>query len=106
MFFIITQARERQPYFKKFAHGWAIEEFLKSQLKNRRAYARKNGFLEDIKNLGNQGSDSDSDSPSDLDSDNGMNAGAEEVDEEEVNGSQPEAEAEEEDDIVAFENQS
>ena len=103
MFFII-QARERQPYFKKFAHGWAIEEFLKSQLKNKHAYARKNGFLEDIKNLGNQGSDSDS--PSDSESDDGMNAGAEEVDEEEVNGSQPEAEAEEEDDIVAFENQS
>ena len=102
MFYMI-QARERQPYFKKFAHGWAIEEFLKSQLKNKRAYARKNGFLEDIKNLGNQGSDSDS--PSDSESDDGMNAGAEEVDEVDESGSQQEAGAEDED-IVASENQS
>ena len=37
-----------QPYFKKFTQCWPIEEFLKSQLKNRHAYARKHGFLEDI----------------------------------------------------------
>lgn len=59
---MIYQAQARQPYFKKFAHGWAIEEFLKSQLKNRRAYARKNGFLEDIGGSNIQVHDDDIDS--------------------------------------------
>ena len=32
-------------YFKKFPHGWAIEEFLKSNLKNKHLYACKWGYL-------------------------------------------------------------
>ena len=48
----ILQARQRHTYFKKFPHGWAIEEFLKSNLKNKRAYARKRGYLGDQTNRG------------------------------------------------------
>jgi hypothetical protein len=28
----------------RFPHGWPIKEFLKTYLKNKRAYARKQGF--------------------------------------------------------------
>lgn len=29
----------------RFPHGWPVEEFLKTYLKNKRAYARKKGYL-------------------------------------------------------------
>ncbi|KAF8224790.1 hypothetical protein L208DRAFT_1128737, partial [Tricholoma matsutake] len=38
---IIGAAQQRHSYFKRFPHGWPIEEFLKSNLKNKHAYARK-----------------------------------------------------------------
>jgi hypothetical protein len=57
-------------------HGWAVEEFLKTQLKNRRAYARKQGFLQDIANMDNQESDDDEDIEDDSE-----NAGAEDENE-------------------------
>ena len=72
-------------------HGWAIEEFLKSQLKNRRAYARKHGFLQDIANSGIQASDDDMDIQSE-------NAEEEEEEEEvdaDASGSQQQEELEE-----------
>jgi hypothetical protein len=39
------------------AHGWAIEEFIKSSLKNKCAYARKHGYLDEMTNFGNIASD-------------------------------------------------
>jgi hypothetical protein len=48
--------------------GWAVEEFLKSQLKNRRAYARKHGFLQDI-TMNSNGND-DINMDSEIQSDN------------------------------------
>ena len=48
----ILQAREYHNYFKKFPHGWAIEEFLKSNLKNKHSYAHKQGYLGDWTNQG------------------------------------------------------
>ena len=47
----MIQAQVCQPYFKQFAQGWPIEEFLKLQLKNRCMYAQEHGFLEDIASL-------------------------------------------------------
>ena len=44
------KARQRQEYFKQFPHGWAIEEFIKSSLKNKRAYAHRHGYLQELKN--------------------------------------------------------
>jgi hypothetical protein len=38
----------------KFPHGWAIEEFLKTNLKNKRAYARKRGYLVNQTNKGEE----------------------------------------------------
>ena len=100
--YFMIQARERQPYFKRFAHGWAIEEFLKSQLKNRRSYARKHGYLQDIANVGVDASDDDSDKVSENE-----NAGDEDEveDEVDVNGFQEEPENESINDGVS-ENQS
>ena len=39
------QARERHKFLNRFPHGWPVEEFLKTYLKNKRAYARKRGYL-------------------------------------------------------------
>ena len=39
------QARERHNFLNRFPHCWPVEEFLKSYLKNKRAYARKRGYL-------------------------------------------------------------
>ena len=39
------QARERHNFLNRFPHGWPVEEFLKTYLKNKRAYARKRGYL-------------------------------------------------------------
>ena len=63
----ILQARQRHSHFKKFPHGWPIEEFLKSNLKNKRAYARRRGYLGDQTNRdrewnkGGEGSDDGND---------------------------------------------
>lgn len=66
----ILQARERHSYFRRFPHGWAIEEFLKANLKNKRAYARKRGYLGDQTNLGVERDEGDEeDSASDQDHD-------------------------------------
>ena len=66
----ILQACERHSYFKRFPHGWAIEEFLKANLKNKRAYARKRGYLGDQTNVGVESDEGDKeDSASDQDHD-------------------------------------
>lgn len=44
------QARNRHGFFNRFAHGWVIEEFLKTYLKNKCSYARKVRCLEDNTN--------------------------------------------------------
>jgi len=54
---LISQARQRHDYFKRFPHGWAIEEFIKSNLKNKRAYARNRGYLQEHTNTDHVGSD-------------------------------------------------
>lgn len=84
-FFSITfilQARERHSYFKRFPHGWAVEEFLKSSLKNKRAYARKRGYLEDKTNGGTE-----SDEGEDIDPDQGSNGTGEDNGESSASGS-------------------
>lgn len=66
----IHQARERHSYFRRFPHGWAVEEFLKANLKNKRAYARKRGYLGDQTNIGVESDKEDKEaSASDQDSD-------------------------------------
>ena len=45
-FHLCSQAREHHEYFKRFPHGWAIEEFIKTSLKNKRAYAHKQGYFQ------------------------------------------------------------
>ena len=64
---------------------------MKSQLKNRRSYARKHGYLQDITNVGVNASDDDSDKVSENE-----NAGDEDEveDEVDVNGFQEEPENE------------
>lgn len=44
------QARERHSFLNRFPHGWPVEEFLKTYLKNKRAYARKRGYLKENTN--------------------------------------------------------
>ena len=41
-----------------FPHGWPIEEFIKSSLKNKHAYACKQGYFEELSNVNNAGSNS------------------------------------------------
>ena len=48
----IFQARERHNFFKRFLNGWAVAEFIKSNLKNKCAYACKRGYLQEATNLG------------------------------------------------------
>ena len=45
-------------YFKWFPHGWPIEEFIKSSLKNKHAYAHKKGYFKELSNINNAGSNS------------------------------------------------
>ena len=40
-----TLHRERHSFLNRFPHGWPIEEFIKTYLKNKRTYARKQGYL-------------------------------------------------------------
>ena len=49
--YLILQAWQCHPYLKWFAHGWAIEEFIKSSLKNKCVYAHKKGFFEEYKDF-------------------------------------------------------
>jgi hypothetical protein len=62
---LISQARERHDYFKRFQHGWAIEEFIKSSLKNKRAYAHSQGYLQEYVNTDHAGSDEEDNKASD-----------------------------------------
>ena len=39
------QARERHNFLNRFPHCWPVEEFLKCYLKNKHAYAHKQGYL-------------------------------------------------------------
>ena len=39
------QARERHNFLHQFTHGWLVEEFLKTYLKNKHSYAHKRGYL-------------------------------------------------------------
>ncbi|KAF8226537.1 hypothetical protein L208DRAFT_1499365, partial [Tricholoma matsutake] len=43
-------------YFKRFPHGWAIEEFIKSSLKNKCAYTHKQGYFQELGKANNAGS--------------------------------------------------
>ena len=52
-FIQIPQARDRHEYFKQFPHGWPIEKFIKSSLKNKRTYAHKKGYFEELSNVNN-----------------------------------------------------
>ena len=54
----IPQAQEHHKYFKQFPHAWPIEEFIKSSLKNKHAYTRKQGYFEELSNINNAGSNS------------------------------------------------
>jgi hypothetical protein len=38
-------------FLHQFPNGWPIEEFLKTYLKNKRSYARKQGYLNQQTNL-------------------------------------------------------
>ena len=49
----IPQAQERHKYFKQFPHGWPIEEFIKSSLKNKHTYAYKQEYFEELSNVNN-----------------------------------------------------
>ncbi|TBU31205.1 hypothetical protein BD311DRAFT_752850 [Dichomitus squalens] len=40
-------ARGRQPYLRRFVNDWATEEMVKQYLRNRRAYARRQGFADE-----------------------------------------------------------
>lgn len=55
------QARERHDFLNRYPHGWPVEEFLKTYLKNKRAYARKRGYLTDINQKPNRYDDVDDD---------------------------------------------
>ena len=48
----IFKARERHSYLNRFPNAWPVEEFLKTYLKNKRAYARKRGYLKENKDPG------------------------------------------------------
>ena len=39
------QACERHHFLHQFPNGWPVEEFLKTYLKNKCTYARKQGYL-------------------------------------------------------------
>lgn len=41
------QARERHHFLHQFPQAWPVEEFLKVYLKNKRTYARKQGYLKE-----------------------------------------------------------
>ena len=71
---LISQARQRHDYFKRFPHGWAIEEFIKSSLKNRRAYARSQGYLQEYTNTEHAGSDEEDNEEDNEASDGGVSA--------------------------------
>ena len=49
----IPQAQERHECFKQFPHGWPIEEFIKSSLKNKHTYACKQEYFEELSNVNN-----------------------------------------------------
>ncbi|KAI0052947.1 hypothetical protein FA95DRAFT_1482312, partial [Auriscalpium vulgare] len=44
-------ARSRHPYLCRFVHDWATEEFVKSSLKNRRAYHTRMNYDEVAEDL-------------------------------------------------------
>ena len=82
------KAQQRQEYFKRFLHRWAIEEFIKLSLKNKHAYACRHGYLQELKNASqasdgkdggddddNAGDSVDGDVGSDRDDDDGSNRG-------------------------------
>lgn len=52
---VIGVAWEHHEYIKQFPHGWAIEEFIKSSLKNKSAYAHKQGYFQELGNANNAG---------------------------------------------------
>ena len=71
----IPQAREHHEYFKQFPHGWPIEEFIKSSLKNKHTYAHKQGYFEELSNINNAGSNSHEESLNgDMDDDDELEA--------------------------------
>jgi hypothetical protein len=44
------QAREQHAFLNRYPRGWPVEEFLKTYLKNKRAYARRQGYLTESTN--------------------------------------------------------
>ena len=53
----------------RFPNGWPVEEFLKTYLKNKRTYARKQGYLKESNQK--QESSDESSSDEDVDAENG-----------------------------------
>ncbi|KAF9467060.1 hypothetical protein BDZ94DRAFT_1318888 [Collybia nuda] len=78
---IIRMAQSQHTYLKRFHNGWAVQEFIKSHLKNRRAYAQKCGYTTEIRNtLGSIGDD-DKDYKMDIDLDDHEGDGVDSGDE-------------------------
>ena len=66
------QARQQHSFLSRYSHGWPIEEFLKTYLKNKRAYGRKRGYLmgntnkmDDVDDVDDGGGDDDDDNGGD-----------------------------------------
>jgi len=69
------QARERHSFLSRYPRGWPVEEFLKTYLKNKRAYARRKGYLENT----DQNPDSDDDDDEGEDKDKGIEGKSQEI---------------------------
>lgn len=55
------QARERHAFLHRFPNGWPVEEFLKTYLKNKRTYARRQGYLKERNQKEDSSDDNDDD---------------------------------------------
>ena len=73
----------------RYPHAWPVEEFLKTNLKNKRAYARKRGYLRENTNQ-KQGQHDDDDAEEENDDDEEEDGGHD--DEEEEDGGHDEEE--------------
>jgi hypothetical protein len=69
---------------QQFPNGWPVEEFLKTYLKNKRTYARKQGYLKESNQK--QESSDESSSDEDVDAENGKDGaeGGSELDSDEM----------------------
>ena len=69
------QARERHNFLHQFPNGWPVEEFLKTYLKNKRAYARKRGYLTVKTNQKQDQDDEEEEQDKDIEEHNGSGKG-------------------------------